>query len=178
VLFAKSEKSFKFFKDLQENGGFVKEYSAVCTKTPSLLPGFPPPPELASFEPSPEKPLVLSSYFRPFGPGRKQVRPAFDNGKKNKDIARDNGGFYRTEIIKKDTSPVLGSHVFTVRIKRGFRHQIRCHLCWIGFPILGDPLYLQTASNGQENLALRTHGLFFTDITGKQREYRIEELCF
>ncbi len=34
-----------------------------------------------------------------------------------------------------------GTHQITVRITTGVRHQIRCHLASMGWPILGDPLY-------------------------------------
>jgi len=78
-----------------------------------------------------------------------------------------------------------------VRIKRGFRHQIRCHLCWIGYPIQNDSLYSQPEKVGEiipsleppENklsackLALRSHALFFTDpASGEHKEYRISPL--
>jgi len=172
VLFAKNSKSYDFFKSLQDCGGFVKEYSAVCAEKESSVPidGFPPYPHFASCEPSPEKPLIIESYFRPFGPGRKQVRPVIEDGKKHREVAKDNGGFYRTEIIGRDGS------FFTLRIKRGFRHQIRCHLCWIGFPILNDSIYNST-SDVEAVLALRAHALFFTDpSSGKSREYRIAPL--
>jgi len=188
VLFAKNAKSYEFFKALQENDGFIKEYSAVCNnnvnKNTSLGDftgqGFPQPPDLSieNYSFSPGRPLVIESYFRPFGPGRKIVRPVTEI-KKHCEIAKDRGNFYRTEIIN------INKNVFTVRIKRGFRHQIRCHLCWIGFPILNDLLYQYTypstqslrqlSSNGE--LALRSHALFFTDpSTGKQKEYRIDPL--
>jgi 23S rRNA pseudouridine1911/1915/1917 synthase len=125
--------------------------------------------------------LVIESYFRPYGPGKKLVRPVINDGKKHKEIAMDKGGFYKTEITGID------GNVFTMRIRRGFRHQIRCHLCWIGFPILNDPLYNQmynqVSVNNQsptkldQNLVLRAHALFFTDpSSGKQQEYRIEPL--
>jgi hypothetical protein len=122
-------------------------------------------------------PLVIESYFRPYGPGRKLVRPVIDAEKKHKEIAKDKGGFYRTEIINID------DNVFTVQIKRGFRHQIRCHLCWIGFPIHNDPLYsfeeinLSECGLVQKTLTLRAHALFFIDpATGNPREYGIKPL--
>jgi 23S rRNA pseudouridine1911/1915/1917 synthase len=121
--------------------------------------------------------LVIESYFRPYGPGRKLVRPVIDAEKKHKEIAKDKGSFYRTEIINID------NNAFTVSIKRGFRHQIRCHLCWIGFPIKNDPLYSHEDKNsnecdlGQRILALRAHVLSFIDpLTGNTEEYRIESL--
>jgi 23S rRNA pseudouridine1911/1915/1917 synthase len=172
VLIAKNFKSYEFFKSLQDRGEFVKEYSALCVNAGNSLPaGFPPPPAFAVSEPSPEKPLVIMSYFRPYGPGRKQVRPVTDENKKHGEIAKDKGGFYRTEITD------INGSLFTVRIKRGFRHQIRCHLCWIGKPILNDPLYPPVNNHEASLLALRAHALFFLDpSTGKQREYCIDHI--
>ena len=174
ALAAKNLKAYEFLKAEQDRDEFVKEYSAVCldltdvSSIPAL--GFPPPP-FSINEFSPEKPLVIESYFRPFGPGRKQVRPVIEDGKKHRELARDRGGFYRTEIIAKT------GDVFTLRIKRGFRHQIRCHLCWIGFPIQNDPLYPNPSPPSSSLLALRAHALFFTDPSnGKPREYRIAPL--
>jgi 23S rRNA pseudouridine1911/1915/1917 synthase len=170
VLFAKNSKSFDFFKSLQDRGGFVKEYSAVCAANSVSVDddGFPPPPA--------DNPRIIMSYFRPFGPGRKLVRPVTDDSKKHREIAKDNGGFYRTEIAD------ISGNVFTVRIKRGFRHQIRCHLCWIGRPILNDPLYprpaVEETLSRSGALALRAHALFFTDpSSGEPREYRIPQLA-
>jgi 23S rRNA pseudouridine1911/1915/1917 synthase len=166
VLFAKNKKSYDAFKNLQDNGEFVKEYSAVCVKADvaSGLPGF---PEYSSGIPQP--PFTIESYFRPFGPGRKLVRPVIEDGKKHKETAKDKGGFYKTEITN------INGNIFTARIKRGFRHQIRCHLCWIGFPIKNDPLY--SSPNGEPrtgSLALRAYSLVFDDpASGKRREYRI-----
>jgi len=178
VLFAKNSKAYDFFKSAQDRGEFVKEYSAVCESSTSAADGFPPPPDFSSREPSPENPLVIESYFRPYGPGRKLVRPVIEDGKKHKETAKDNGGFYRTEVVGRN------GNVFTVRIKRGFRHQIRCHLSWIGFPIRNDPLYgEQRAESGEQEtleaslLALCAHALFFREpSSGEQREFRVVSL--
>jgi len=172
VLFAKNEKSYLFFKKAQEKDEFIKEYSAVCAQEiENKKEGF-PSPRLSGNKF--DSPFIIESYFRPFGPGRKLVRPVTDNGKKHKEIAKDRGGFYRTEIINKN------GNAFTIRIKRGFRHQIRCHLCWIGFPILNDPLYScgEDALSPDSEMALRSHALFFPDpSSGEKREYRIEGLA-
>jgi 23S rRNA pseudouridine1911/1915/1917 synthase len=171
ALAAKNLKTWEFFKSAQNRDEFIKEYSAVCSdftdESSIAASGFPPPP-FSTNEFSAEKPLVIESYFRPFGPGRKLVRPVIDDGKKHRELATDNGGFYRTEVIGKS------GDVFTVRIRRGFRHQIRCHLCWIGLPIKNDPLYPDPSPPSPDTLALRAHALFFPDpSTGKPREYRI-----
>ncbi|MCL2184286.1 MAG: pseudouridine synthase [Treponema sp.] len=179
VLFAKSEKSYYFFKTAQDKNEFVKEYSAVCIKSnDTFLEGF---PQNENYNCAKETlliagsfPLMIESYFRPFGPGRKQVRPVIEDGKKHKEIASDKGGFYQSEIINIEEMKSSDQFKFTVRIKRGFRHQIRCHLCWIGFPILGDPLYSCSSTNV---LSLRSHALFFPEPSnGKRAEYRIDAI--
>jgi 23S rRNA pseudouridine1911/1915/1917 synthase len=174
VLFAKNEKSFEYFDSLQKKGEFIKEYSAICVKMDNSVPAlaFPAPPVLLDTEPSPDKPLVIKSFFRPFGPGRKQVRPIINDGKKYKETAKDRGAFYRTEIIG------INGNVFTVRIRLGFRHQIRCHFCWAGFPILNDPLYhhpvKENTFSTTSSLALRAHSLNFRDpVYGGRIEYRM-----
>jgi 23S rRNA pseudouridine1911/1915/1917 synthase len=174
VLFAKNQQSLDFLLMQQEQGNFTKEYSAICQKSGATSASFPPPP----FTVSPSLVgSVIESFFRPFGPGRKQVRPVTDNGKSRKavrnEIAKDRGGYYRTEIVNITDNEY---YTFTVRLKRGFRHQIRCHLAWIGCPVVSDPIYGdQPGIDGF--LALRSHALFFPDPdSGKQREYRIESL--
>jgi 23S rRNA pseudouridine1911/1915/1917 synthase len=177
VLFAKTQQSLDFLLTQQEQGNFVKEYSAICQKSTAALASFPPPPCRLRLAVSPELAgTAIESFFRPFGPGRKQVRPVVDDNAK-KEIAKDHGGYYYTEIVNIiDNITDNGCYVFTVRLKRGFRHQIRCHLAWIGCPVLNDPIYgNQPPTDGF--LALRSHALFFPDpATGKQREYRIEPL--
>jgi 23S rRNA pseudouridine1911/1915/1917 synthase len=177
VLFANNEKSFEYFCSLQEKGEFIKEYSAICIKTDNSVQAlsFPAPQVLLDTEPSPDKPLVIKSFFRPFGLGRKQVRPVINDGKKHKETAKDRGAFYRTEITG------ICGNIFTVRIKRGFRHQIRCHLCWAGFSILNDPLYphpvKENSFSTADILALRAHALIFHDpVYGGRIEYRISPL--
>ena len=131
--------------------------------------GFPAPPVIDIHASS----FVIESFFRPFGPGRKLVRPVIEDGKKHKETAKDRDGFYRTEVIKKNDND------FTLRIKRGFRHQIRCHLCWIGFPIVNDPLYsgCKIEESSERVMYLRSHTIFFPEpSSGKKLEYRIEAL--
>ena len=154
VLFAKNQHSLDNLLAQQTAGNFVKEYSAVCYD--SGIRDRPPVPD-------PRSPVHIESYFRPFGPGRKQVRAVTEFNSKGREIASDKGGYYRSEIIsaeKPDGIPE-NKYIFTLRLKRGFRHQIRCHLACIGYPVLNDPLYGSDPCEGI--LALRAHGLFFTD---------------
>ncbi len=95
---------------------------------------------------------------------------------KGKEIAKDAGAYYKTEIIGIEKVNIAGqdeSYHFTVRLKRGFRHQIRCHLAWVGFPVLNDPLY---GKGGDGFLALRATGLFFNDPKNNEPiQFRIEQ---
>ena len=160
LLIAKNRKSLEYFRALQKRGGIIKEYGALTIASENPLSGFPPPPPLT------DAPFSIESFFRPFGPGRKQVRPVTD--RMYRELAKDQGGYYRTEIIS------IKDNLFTVRIKRGFRHQIRCHLAWIGRPILNDPLYGKVPPDNGAFLALSANALFFSDPTSSgRREYRI-----
>ena len=161
VLFAKNQITFNVLLKQQEEGNFIKEYHAICNESnPSFT--------LAAG-------CFIESFFRPFGRGRKEVRPVTAEDIKIKktaaSIAKDRGNYYRTEIIGIEKK---NRHCFfTVRLKRGFRHQIRCHLAWKGYPVLNDPLY----GNGELNgfLALCAWGLFFTDpANGRQMNYCVD----
>jgi 23S rRNA pseudouridine1911/1915/1917 synthase len=192
VLFAKNQQSFSHLFKQQEEGNFIKEYSAICQNISSLkasglssyssfptpyspLPtphySFPAPPFTIS---SVQEGCIIESYFRPFGPGRKQVRPVIREKAEHGKNTHDPGTLYRTEIAT-FSQPVFDYYAFTIRLRRGFRHQVRCHLAWIGCPVLNDPLYGTNADGGF--LALRASGLIFTDpISSKPREYRIAPL--
>jgi 23S rRNA pseudouridine1911/1915/1917 synthase len=205
VLFAKTRRALEFLFSRQDEGAFVKEYDALCLKTgPSRsLVGFPPSPAIPDFLSSVSFPtsFLIESFFRPFGPGRKQVRPVTGENRRYRELAKDRGDFYKTGItgvsqIHPDNLPwrcesegacgrlvnrtsfsaplrELSLYCFNVKIRRGFRHQIRCHLSWIGYPILNDSLYgVPGVADGF--LGLRSQGLVFPDPrTGEQREYRV-----
>ena len=157
VLFAKNRQTLENLLIQQKQGKLIKEYSAICQKSE-------PWPDAPRFDISAATPLVIESYFRPYGPGRKQVRPVTKEKLKGKEIAKDAGAFYKTEVIgieRKQTDSGEEQYHFTVRLKRGFRHQIRCHLAWIGFPVLNDPIYGKGEGDGF--LALKATVLFFDD---------------
>lgn len=179
VLFAKNQRALEILLAQQEEGRFMKEYGALSFQGKSAaapLRAFPPPPPFSG-----KVPFFIRSCFRPYGPGRKMVRPVIESKKGEKEIGRDRGQAYETGI--RDMAEFqAGCRCFTLRLKRGFRHQIRCHLAWLGYPIMGDSLYGdgadgRAAASGlwQEGvLALRAQGLFFFDPQdGAPCEYRI-----
>jgi Pseudouridylate synthases, 23S RNA-specific len=171
VLFAKNQQTLENLLNQQKQGKFIKEYSAICQKAE-------PQPGAVDFSIGQQgansaAPLVIESYFRPYGPGRKQVRPVTEEKLKGKGIAKDGDAYYKTEVIGVEKKQEELYH-FTVRLKRGFRHQIRCHLAWIGFPVLNDPLYGK--GDGDGFLALSATGLFFDDPKSSEPiQFRIEQ---
>ena len=132
----------------QKEGRIIKEYNALVKKCKNNLPGYP--------EVSKENGKIIKSAFRPYGAGRRSVRPVLHGEKQ-----------YITEIInmKKEKMEIISARL---KILNGFRHQIRCHLSWIGLPIINDDLYGGFSSvNGI--LALRAVSLTFNDIKNNKK---------
>jgi 23S rRNA pseudouridine1911/1915/1917 synthase len=172
VVFARNQSAYDALIEQQEQGRFIKRYRAWCQScdTPLLGPssGFPHPP--CRLVIPLESPLEISSPFRPYGPGRKQVRPVVSG--KYKELALDRGKPYKTIIrsAEKEDDP-SSTYKIDVEISRGFRHQIRCHLAWLGFPIIGDPLYnpcYRASSDTKDPLALQAWAVEFIDPDTKK----------
>ena len=153
VLVARTQPAYNFFQQQQAEGRFIKEYRAAVTRHGKKLPGFPPPPSLKL-----EHAAIIESGFRSYGPGRKAVRPV-----------PAGAVIYRTAIISAEG--LDGAQQYVIRLSRGFRHQIRCHLAWLGSPIQGDALY--GAESGGE-LALQAIKLnFIHPKTKKEQNFAI-----
>jgi 23S rRNA pseudouridine1911/1915/1917 synthase len=167
VLFAKTQGAMEALTMQQREGLFTKEYGALSQAGREELPGFPP-----VFTPGPV-PFTIQSAFRPFGPGRREVRPVVPSGsrKVRKKIALDQGQPYKTGVL--EMSPRGEQVYFRLGISRGFRHQIRCHLAWLGYAILNDKTY-GGRSFKDGTLALRSQGISFYDPeSNTPRDYRI-----
>lgn len=142
VLIALNQDFYDFMIQEQAENRFEKFYRAkvdfagdICEK----LAGFPVSPFLIEETESAmknHKILTVESEFRKFGKGGKEVRPVLENdGMAAK--KKSSGKIYRTEIKFLDENQ---NHV-EAKITQGFRHQVRCHLAWIGFPVQGDAVY-------------------------------------
>jgi len=170
VLIARTEAAFAALKSQQEKDLFAKEYDAVCEERQAIseAPNLAEAESMAGFPPYtgdvPAEGICVESAFRPFGKGRKQVRPLpAQSSIKDKSV-------YQTEILScaEDGS----RHFLRLRIHKGFRHQIRCHLAWIKRPLLNDSLYGGNSDGGF--LALRASALAFSDPeSGEAREYSL-----
>lgn len=124
VLAARNQDAYDELHRAQKEDLILKRYRAEVSKKENLLPGF----EDFPYKWNGEK-LSILSYFRSYGVKGASVRPVMLN---KRNIA---GSIYRTDIIKID------ENTFDAVITRGFRHQIRCHLSWAGYPITGDDRY-------------------------------------
>lgn len=175
VLIARTQAFYDALRRQQEEGRFVKSYAAMTRKEPcpELPSGFPPGglPGLSLALSAPGSPsfrAVVESDFRPWGPGRKSVRPVPVEASAVRSYRT--GRLYRTEITGLESAGDRA--VFHLRLCRGFRHQIRCHLAWLGYPLLGDQLYGPPGDHAPE-LGLRAEGLSFYDLEGDERRYTL-----
>jgi 23S rRNA pseudouridine1911/1915/1917 synthase len=192
VLFAKTLSAMDALLVQQNQGAFIKEYGALSpAERRERLPGFPPVMLFEDEPPGPgvrkdvslpPAPFCVESAFRPYGPGRKAVRPFIEGRRplRIEDQSSQTGTgaerrLYQTEIVEWEPEGKLIR--FKLRIKRGFRHQIRCHLAWLGYPILNDALYGSPADRQTEDriLALKAETFTFYDpANNEKRVYRMD----
>ena len=166
LLIARNKRGMNSLLEQQREGKIIKGYSALTAENKLSLPGFPPRATSESAEFNSKK--NVQSAFRAYGPERKVVRPVLAGDGKP-------AALYTTEILEADTSDA-NITAFWLEIKKGFRHQIRAHLAWLGMPILNDNLY-GGAPYGNGLLALRAHSITFNDpSSGEERSYSIPRL--
>ena len=194
ILIARTLTGMEMLLHLQSEGKIIKEYSAVTSISDTVLPGFPAPmhgednvfcflgievnnngSHCNKVPPPNDFPFSIRSAFRPYGRGRKEVRPVSERGiisakkRKSRDFAFDHGGLYTTDILEMSREP-MGRFSLRLKISRGFRHQIRSHLAWMRMPILNDKLY-GGAQGGKGFLGLRSCSIVFT-YPPSQKEIR------
>lgn len=145
LVYAKSQKIYDYLKELQKENKIVKTYRAFTNANSALLA---PNAVIDEYRKQLLKsinkynPLIIGTYFRPFGKNRRAVRAVFDEELKilkNKDITKNK--YYSTILEVKEISAGSKLTEFKVEITKGFRHQIRVHLATLGFPIVGDTMY-------------------------------------
>jgi len=181
MLIARTKAGMESLLEQQKEYKIIKEYSALTMESETQLPGFPAReleapresgiPRESKIPREYETPHEITSSFRPYGPGRKSVRPVIIGGGE----AEKQSERYSTRIL--ETLPhASGITSFRLMISRGFRHQIRSHLAWLRRPILNDALY-GGAPFGGGLLALRACSLLFADpSSGKELIFAIPPL--
>ncbi|MGP1419000.1 MAG: pseudouridine synthase [Sphaerochaetaceae bacterium] len=136
VLIAKTQEAFDALNRLQESDMVVKYYHADISRfeCDSTYPPLDEELDRAMTWGFPDRPFAIESHFRSFGVGRKAVRPCRASGK---NASRRS---YETRFLHMEGGRLVCS------ITNGFRHQIRCHCAWMGWPVNGDRIYGPSAS--------------------------------
>lgn len=139
VLIARNKKTAGFFINEQKSGRICKEYIAVTKKNGvnDIPEGFPTP--AFYFLDKKDCPCSIQSRFRYYGKGRQAVRPVRLDEENRLIIKKTEKNIYTTDILSVDEC--CQKYLFRLRLVKGFRHQIRSHLAWCSYPIIGDELY-------------------------------------
>lgn len=124
VLLARNQRAFDNLYSQQKKGGITKIYRAEVCSYRTAPEGFPP----FTFGDI-KGGAIVSSAFRSYGARGVAVRPLAVSSLKSEQTV------YSTDVIP------FGLDSFLCTIVNGFRHQIRAHLAWAGYPIKGDTLY-------------------------------------
>ena len=136
LVIALNQDCYDFILNEQKEGRFIKYYKACCNIDYEKKEGFPPYKEIIINE---ESTFSVSSYFRAYGIGKKEVRPVTkDSGKAAlKKLGKLKEYTTEVHVLEKKKDKCL----VECKILEGYRHQVRCHLSWIGLPIVGDKIY-------------------------------------
>ena len=148
MVIAATQECYYFLCNEQREGRFIKYYQAQCNINPDnakLLGGFPDTPAT-------KQSLIIQSYFRPYGPGRKEVRPVTEASCKAALSKLGKQKLYSTQIEIISLNESSGTAITECRITEGYRHQVRCHLAWAGYPVAGDSLYNYLDIKKAENI--------------------------
>ncbi|MBQ7158319.1 MAG: RNA pseudouridine synthase [Treponema sp.] len=167
VLIASTQESYDFFLQMQAEGGFIKNYEAKVDTLSSaeiekmMSDGFPSPPMDYSAL-AVGKTITVESRFRGYGSRGASVRPVTENACRAA-LKKSSPVLYRTTITLQDKNTAL------CRISAGYRHQVRCHLAWLGLPVKNDSLYNPLCQgNADELLAFTAVSLEFFNPLDKR----------
>lgn len=170
VVIARTPDAYAFLRRVQKADLFWKEYLAVSRgPVGPRKTGFPPFPyeDPASCG---GREVVIGSLFRGYGTNRREVRPVLMDSSRHL-LAKTSGTWYVTRVCYGGTA-ASGGEQFTCRLSSGFRHQVRVHLAWSGWPLEGDRLY---DGADADDLGLRAVAVgFLHPKTQRQVEVRIQ----
>ncbi len=166
VAFARNDSSFAFMKAAQANGLFSKHYYAMAKPENYGLTGSVPVLAIPLNSSGSEWARILrncdmekmarllngakiTSCFRPFGPGAKRVACA-QAGIKLPGGKAWGKTVYESRILN---TVVYDKYMFLeLSLEKGYRHQLRAHMAWLGLPLLGDSLYGEGFQSEKEQL--------------------------
>jgi len=173
LLIATEQAFYDYMNEEQKEGRFLKYYKAICIENQNntdKLEGFPPIDPHFHIKLLENNKITIQSYFRNYGSNKQSVRPVTAESSK---IIKNKIGklkLYSTEI---QLSKVINDdnkkkYQFICKIKAGYRHQVRAHLCWLGFPICGDMLY--NPADKEKCMQFEASGLSF-NYKGKKYDF-------
>lgn len=182
---------------------FYRAECDVLPENFSMLQGFPPPPTVAATAIPPtmtdvarllqtektrsyqhsnisncsHRTITAKSFFRAYGKGSREVRPVTELS--GRAASKKTGTtLYEThiEIVENfsDSKRERATAYATCMITNGFRHQVRCHLAWCGFPVCGDELY-----NAHQKKACATnYSVRATEKSESYLKFESHKICF
>ncbi|MCQ2591636.1 MAG: pseudouridine synthase [Treponema sp.] len=181
LLIATTQAFYDYMLKQQLLGNFLKYYKAECildTNNAIKLQGFPDFPNEEHKKLLKNANVSVTTYFRYFGKGSKEVRPVIlttaGKSAKNK-IGKMIP--YTTEVKLISSKPDKNYFQFECKIAAGFKHQVRSHLCFLGFPIINDKVYNY---NSKEKALVESNNLEEMKFTAYkiQFEYNNQHYCF
>ncbi len=137
MVIAADQNCYDFLEKEQQENRIIKTYRARCNLIKCSEEGFPAFP----FKIDGVQSFAISSYFRPFGPGRKLVRPVTQNSGKAALKKLGKQVLYTTNVKILSIDKSEGTAEVECSITNGYRHQVRCHLAWCGLPVENDEQY-------------------------------------
>ncbi len=184
VAFASDDAAFKAMALDAADGRFKKTYRALGLPAPGGLPGSRPlsgvpdgvdarawETALRISDAGKLSIMVsgtrLSCRFRPYGPGASRVACSAPDGPAP---IRGSGKAWTKAVYTSDFCSAQSSDggvLVEITLTRGFRHQIRAQMAWLGLGLKGDPVY-GDADEG-EDLHLQASRLEFNLPGGETR---------
>lgn len=162
VLFAKDDRSLKIAQDLFKKRKVQKEYRTVV---PSGLPNLADPNVWPSWWREDERVMNALKPMKASGKDWLEITLPLYGIKTKSRVDFDKGNEAYTRIcIERENADMSLLRVFP---KTGRFHQIRCHLSFLGFPVLGDPIY--KGAKTTKRLMLHSSYLAFTWPMTRQR---------
>lgn len=176
ILIARSVAAMRRAIESQKSGKIRKYYRIVCAPSQRLLPGFRPPRRALSAEETSRfmgsgavsEGLAIESYFRSYGKRGATVACVSSEEKAAEKKRLSASSFLtlvtrRGKVMAEEFEASAEASEIEALIYSGFRHQIRAHMAWIGYPIAGDRLYGGVAAS---RLYLECHRVE-VDLPGK-----------
>ena len=150
IIIAATQECYDFLQKEQKENRIIKTYTAECgcglprhvVPERHGVPERPGVPEALEGHP-----IKITSYFRPYGPGRKEVRPVPLDANKSALSKVEKKVIYTTNILVKSIDKSKNTALVECTITNGYRHQVRSHLAWCGLPVINDVIYNEDAKN-------------------------------